>query len=281
MKNCFRQIVAAAGLFAIAVALPVDLRAEDADTDGRKFRLSDFTFRVGFYDISSNTVVRLDGNGGNIGTTLSFENDLNLDSKKSTFYGAFSWRMSGRHFLEVEQFRLARSGLQTLTAEIEFGDDVFEFGATVDSYFDTRVTRISYSYLLHDSKKFGVALGAGLHLTDLSMGITEISSQFAIENFEIAEVTAPLPVFGVTGAWRINEKWLMFGRAQLFRLEIADYKGSLDHFSVKLEYSAFRHFGIGVGYDLFDLKLDIDKPRWNGSVDFEFRGPIVYLTGRF
>lgn len=46
---------------------------------------------------SSNTVVRLDSNDGNIGTTFSFENDLNLDDTKSTFYGAFTWRMSGRH----------------------------------------------------------------------------------------------------------------------------------------------------------------------------------------
>ena len=281
MRNCLRQILAAAGLIALAAALPVDLRAEDADTEGRKFRLSDFTFRVGTYNISSNTVVRLDSNDGNIGTVFSFENDLNLDDRKSTFYGAFSWRMSGRHYLEVEQFRLARSGLQTLTAEIEFGDDVFEIGAKVDSYFDTRVTRISYAYQVHDSKKFAVALSAGLHLTDLLMGITEISTGFAVENVEIAEVTAPLPVVGVTAAWRISEKWLLFGRGQVFRLEIPDYKGQLDHFSAKLEYSAFKHFGFGVGFDMFDLKLDITKPLWNGTVDFEFRGPIVYLTGRF
>ena len=281
MRDCLRQILAAAGLIALAVALPVDVRAEDADTDGRKFRLSDFTFRVGWYDISSKTVVRLDSNVGNLGTVFSFENDLNLDEKKSTFYGSFSWRMSGRHYLEVEQFRLARSGLQTLSGEIEFGDDVFEIGATVDSYFDTRVTRVSYAYLLHDSKKYAVALSAGLHLTDLAMGITEINTGFAIENVEVAEVTAPLPVVGVTAAWRISEKWLLFGRAQIFRLEIPDYKGQLDHFSAKLEYSAFKHFGVGVGIDVFDLKLDINKLLWNGTVDFEFTGPIVYLTGRF
>jgi hypothetical protein len=281
MRNCLHQILAAAGLFALAFALPVELRAEDAETEGRKFNFRDIVFRVGWYSISSNTVVRLDGNNGNLGTTLSLENDLNLDDEKSTFYGAIGWRLSGRHYMEVEHFRLARSGLQTLTAEIKFGDDVFEIGAKVDSYFDTRVTRVSYAYLVHDSRKYAVALSAGLHLTDLSMGITELSTQFAVENVEIAEVTVPLPVIGVTGAWRINDKWFLFGRAQVFRLEIADYKGHLDHFSAKLEYSAFKHFGIGVGFDVFDLKLDVNKRLWNGTVDFEFRGPIVYLSGTF
>jgi len=281
MRNCLRQIIAAAGLIALAAASPVDLRAEDADTDGRKFGLSDFTFRVGAYNISSNTVARIDGNNGDIGTVLSFENDLNLDDRKSTFYGAFSWRMAGRHYLEVEHFTLARSGLQTLSAETEFGDKVFEIGATVDSFFDTSVTRVSYAYLVHDSSKYAVALSAGLHITDLTMGLNELSTQLSIEDVEVAAVTAPLPVIGVAAGWRISEKLMLFGRAQIFRLEISDYKGRLDHFSAKLEYNAFKHLGFGAGFDIFDLKLDIDKPRWNGTVDFEFRGPIVYLNGRF
>ena len=281
MKNCYRNFAVAAGLFALAVALPVDLQAENADTDGRKLRLSDFTFRAGWYNISSNTVIRVDSNNGDRGTTINLENDLNVDDEESTFYGTFSWRMSGRHFLEVEHFRLARSGLQTLSTEIKFGEEVFETGAVVDTYFDTKVTRVSYAYLLHDSSKFGVALIAGLHLTDLATGITELNTEFAVENIEFADVTAPLPVVGITGAWRINEKWFLFGRDQVFRMDIADYKGNLDHFSAKLEYSAFEHFGIGLGYDLFDLKLDMNKQFWNGTVDFEFRGPIVYLTGRF
>ena len=31
----------------------------------------------------------------------------------------------------------------------------------------------------------------------------------------------------------------------------------------------------------FELKLDIEKPAWNGTVNFEFRGPILYLKGNF
>jgi hypothetical protein len=281
LKNCLRRFIAAAGLIFFAAALPVELRAEDENKEGKKFSLSDFTFRLGMYDISSNTRMRLDGNGGILGTTISLEDDLNLDGKKSTFYGSLSWRMSGRHFLELEHFRLSRSGLQTLTVELEFGEEVFEVGATVDSYFDTKVTRLSYAYLIHDSKRFAIALSAGLHITELSTGITELATQFAIENVELADVTAPLPVLGVSGAWRISEKWFMYGRAQIFRLEISDYKGGLDHASVKLEYSAFKHLGIGIGFDLFDHKLEIEKPAWNGTVDFEFRGPILYLKGNF
>ena len=79
----------------------------------------------------------------------------------------------------------------------------------------------------------------------------------------------------------INEKWFMYGRVQIFRLTYGDFSGSLDHASAKLEYGAFEHVGIGVGYDLFDLGLDVDRDRWNGDVSFRFSGPILYLKGKF
>ena len=73
----------------------------------------------------------------------------------------------------------------------------------------------------------------------------------------------------------------MRGRFQLFRLELGDYKGALDHAAIKLEYDAFKHVGLGIGYDLFSLDLDVNRERWNGRVDFRFDGPLIYVLGLF
>jgi hypothetical protein len=262
-------------------SLPAAAAQAEEEEDGSLFSITDFTFRVGFYDISSNTKIRLNALGGRIGTSIDLEDDLNLDEKKSTSYLAFSWRMAGRHSLQVEQFTLNRDGNQTLTGEIEFGDEVFEFGAVVDSFFNTKVTRVSYAYLLRDTEKFALALSAGLHITALATGVAEISSQIRKRGGTLASVTAPLPVVGITGSWKFGDKLFLYGRAQVFRLSTSDFSGRLDHASVKLEYNAFEHVGMGIGYDLFGLNLDIDRGLWDGNVKFTFRGPIVYLTGRF
>jgi hypothetical protein len=262
------------------VAAPQEEEAKDVE-DSSRFSLSDFSFRVGFYRITATTEIRLDGRGGRIGTSIDLEDDLDLQEEKSASYLSFAWRMSGRHFLEMEQFTFKRSGSTTLSGEFEFGDTVFEFGALVDSYFDTRVTRISYAYVVHDSDKFVLGLSAGLHITKLNTGIRDVVRPFSDEDVAFAAVTAPLPVIGMTAGWRINEQWFMYGRVQIFRLSIDDYAGQLDHASVKLEYDAFKHVGIGVGYDLFDLGLDIDKRLWNGNINFRFHGPILYLKGYF
>jgi len=249
--------------------------------DGKRFSLKDFSFRAGFYNISANTRIRLDALGGLIGTTIDLEDDLDLDENKSTYYLSFGWRVSGRHFLEFEYFNLDRRGTATLTAEIEFGDEVFDIGAEVKSFFDTDVTRVSYAYLLKDSDKFAFALSAGLHITDLNTGITEINSQFAQDTVAVAAVTAPLPVVGLTAAWKMSDKWFMYGRLQIFRLTFDDFSGRLDHVSVKLEYNMFEHVGVGLGYDFFAMGVDVDRKLWNGDVTFSFKGPILYLKGQF
>lgn len=78
--------------------------------EGTRFSLLDFSFRAGVYDISAHTRIRLDALGGLVGTTIDFEDDLSLEDQKATFYLSFAWRMSGRHFLEVEYFDLDRRG---------------------------------------------------------------------------------------------------------------------------------------------------------------------------
>ncbi len=271
-----------------AAPLAVASEIEEAESQqveesgkGKRFSLQDFSFRAGFYNISASTKIRLDALGGLVGTTIDLEDDLDLDDNKSTYYLSFAWRMSGRHFLEFEYFNLDRRGTATLTGAIAFGEEVFDFGAEVKSFFDTDVTRVSYAYLLKDTDKFAFALSAGLHITDLHTGISEINSQFSEESVAVAAVTAPLPVLGVTGAWRISDKWFMYGRLQVFRLTFEDFSGRLDHASVKLEYGMFDHVGIGVGYDMFALGVDVDRKLWNGDVTFSFKGPIVYLKGSF
>ena len=267
---------------------PLTAAAQDEESDtateakeGSMFSPANFYLRLGSYFITSTTEIRVDALGGIIGTAIDLEDDLNLDQRKATPYFAFSWRMSGKHFLELEQFNLTRSGDQMLSAEIEFGDEVFQIGAIVNSFFDTKVTRLSYAYKIYDTERSIVALSAGIHRTELATGITELVGQFSANPAAVAEVTAPLPVIGAAAAWKFNEQWSVTGRAQFFRLTIAEYSGRLDHFAMHLDYDPFKYVGFGVGYDLFSINLDIEKKHWQGNVRYRFHGPMLYIKGHF
>ena len=241
-----------------------------------------FALRAGVYDISANTRIRMDSANGEFGTQIDLESDLNLEDNKSSTYVEFTWRFKDRHVLEFERFGLDRAGQETLTAEIKFGDEAYEVGAIVTSYFNTDVTRISYAYIFTSSDRFSFAASAGIHVTDISTGITEIAPEAqSLDNIEVADVTAPLPVIGISAGWGITDRLSVFGRAQIFRLEFGDYRGELDHASLKMEYELSEYFGVGFGYDLFDIKLSVDKPYYDGAIRFRFHGPILFLTGTF
>ena len=103
----------------------------------------------------------------------------------------------------------------------------------------------------------------------------------SVENVGLSDITAPLPVVGISGGWNIIDKWYMYGRLQFFQLSISDYDGRLEHASVRLEYDAFEHVGFGLGYDMFGFRLDADRETWDGTVNYRFRGPMLFLKGQF
>ena len=271
-------LVGALATFAIVPSVAADDFSEDTD------QLSALSVRVGVFDIASSTVVRVDGLGGAIGSRFKFEDALNLDSRKDTFVAGLRWRFKDRHFLELEYFKLGRSGYRRLESEIRFGDEVFEVGADVRSSFTTEVTRLSYAYRVFRTPKWGLALGGGIHVTRLHANLTEIvidNIGVPVTNREIASVTAPLPVIGVSGARRIGERWALIGRAQSFFLKVDDVEGSINHVSVYVEHDTTEHFGFGFGYDWLDIDVGVEEDRWTGAADVRFEGPMLFIKGSF
>ncbi len=276
-----RRVTVTLSVLAIVLS-PVPTRASD-ELDTQQ-ELSPFSLRVGVYDMNLSTEVRVDGRGGNFGSRLDFENDLNLDSHKDTFDIALRWRLGERHFLEAQHFDLKRNGFRRVDGEIRFGESVFRVGADLQSAFTTEVTRLSYSYRLVRSRDWGLAIGAGLHITRLRAVLTEITfdnPNVPVGNAEVAAVTAPLPVFGFSGARRLGEKWALLARGQFFALDTDDIDGSIEHFAIHFEHATLDRLGLGFGYDWFNLDIDTEETRWRGSADVRFHGPMLYLKGDF
>ena len=258
--------------------------ADVDDIPDNQSELDRFHFRAGAYILDSSTRAQVNGRGGNFGSILDFEDNLNLDRQKDTLLLAGRWRFHDRHFLEFEYFDLKRFGNKVIEEEIRFGDSVFPVRAELDTSFSTEVTRISYAYRVVKRPDWGIALNGGLHLTRLRAILsTSLSSTGdstgAIR--EIASVSAPLPVVGLSAAKRLGEKWTLLARGQWFFLEIDDVAGALTHAAVHIEHDTFKNFGFGLGYDWFDIDVDTSEDHWNGSADVQFKGPMIFIKASF
>jgi hypothetical protein len=275
-----RKVGIALSLIAAANAVLADISGE-LDTGAE---LRPLYVRAGTYLLDSSTQARVDGRGGNLGSLLDFEEDLNLDKRKPTLLAGVRWRFHERHFLEIEYFNLERSGLARIDTDIRFGDVVFPIGADVSSSFTTEVTRLGYSYRVVRRPDWGLALSAGIHVTRLRALIEELSfdNGGALQPMrEIASVTAPLPVFGISGARRLGGKWVLAARAQWFFLEVDDFGGDITHAAAVVEHHTFRNVGFGFGYDWFDIDADTTDDFWRGRADIRFQGPMIFMQASF
>ncbi|MEJ2604722.1 MAG: hypothetical protein P8172_15820 [Gammaproteobacteria bacterium] len=146
------------------------------------------------------------------------------------------------------------------------------------------MTRASYSYRIVRDVDWGLAFSAGVHVTKLETrleGVTFDNLDRPVRTREIASVTAPLPVLGLSGGRRLGGKWSFVARGQFFFLAVDDIEGSISHAAAFFEHETFRHVGFGFGYDWFDIDVDAKDTNWRGAADVRFQGPVIFLQASF
>jgi opacity protein-like surface antigen len=275
--NTFGALCAACALLAVVPAM-----AEDAVIHpklGARLYLD-----VGGYVPAVDTQLRVDRAGGS-GTVLDLEDDLDFEDRPTFPYALLNLRLGQRWRIEGEYFGIERDNTTVIDRKLVIGDETFEAGWTVNSFFDTDVYRLSvgYSFLKRPNAEVGAALGA--HVTTFDFGISATG-----ENNESAEAAAdtlaPLPTIGLYGYYAFSPRWLMQGRVDYFTLEYEEYSGTLLNFNVGLEFQLAKHVGLGAGYRYADLEFTADRTLSVGSVsddfsgEFQYRysGPTLYLS---
>jgi hypothetical protein len=79
----------------------------------------------------------------------------------------------------------------------------------------------------------------------------------------------------------ITPKLFLKQSIEVFYLEVGDFKGSISSFTIACEYDFWKNVGFGLGYDVFDLKLEAngsDYPTIDfvGKVEFAYSGLLLY-----
>ncbi len=277
-KSRFGVMLLVLSLFAsLAVATG---RAEAAATEGvipNHPALNDrFAFELGAFYFQTSTQASLSGSGGGGGAVIDFEDALGLTDRSWGAIGGFLWRMTERWRLEVEYFQLNRSGSRTLGTQIEWGNQVFPIGATVNSSYDFSDARVGvgYSFFKRPDKELGV--GVGLHVATIKTSI-----ESAGIGAEATDVLAPLPVLSLYGVFALTNEWAVRMRADWLSLSYDAYSGDVRNMALDVLYQPFRHVGFGLGARNLVLDVTIDKADWVGRARTAFSGPTMYMTVSF
>jgi hypothetical protein len=99
---------------------------------------------------------------------------------------------------------------------------------------------------------------------------------------EDATTGAPLPVLGLRWLWRLPKNFYLTAQVQYFYLEFDPYSGSLTDLKASLVWQVTNHVGIGVGYNDFGFRFDIeDQGEFNGRLRWNYGGAVAFASFMF
>lgn len=271
----------AVGLTALAcLALtPADALADDFNLIGQKWQLS-----LGTFINESDLEIRFDGVAGDEGTPVDWGNTFGKkDATRFRLDGV--WRFSEKHHLRLLYTDFSRSRTETLQEDIEWNGETLPVNASATATLGFEIYELAYEYAFLQAENYEVAAGIGLHYTTFEASLrATIDSPTGGGSTTVggpASVDAPLPVIGAHGMWRVGGDFYLDGLAQFFALSIDEYDGSIINYRAALIWQPKKAFGLGVGYDYFNIDVDVDGSKFKGSMDWTYSGPQIFLNFTF
>lgn len=278
MKSC-RCVAALAGLVAMTFTF-VDACAEENDLwpIDQQFNLS-----LGVFLLDTDTTIRVDGQAAR-GTPVNLDNTFDFSSQ-DRFRADGYWRFAKRHKVRFMYFATRSDSTRTIDQTIEFQGVEYPVNATVRGEVNTDIIELAYEYSFLHRHNFELAGTVGLH--NLSID-TRLSAQGSgsgagsgFDQSSSAKGDGPLPVIGLRAIWALSDHFYFDAQAQFFAIKIDEYDGSLQDYKVSFVWQPLRNVGIGIGYNDFETRLDVDASRFNGRLELSYAGGLAFVTVAF
>ena len=267
------------GVWAAALLLGSSAWAENAPNP-----LSDrFQVTIGAFFITTHPTIRLDGESG-AGDRVNWRSEFgDFDAHRVRL--ECHWRFSERQKLRGIFFGASRERSEVLDEDIDWGDETFPVHAQVDADLGFTILEVAYEHTILRGDNYELDLSLGLHYTRLEASLeaeAEASGGTLSEDLsETARLDAPLPAIGLGGMWSLPHDLWLDASAQFFALSIDDYDGNLQSYRASVTWQPKSWLGIGVGYSLFTIDVDVDNQGLHGTLDWLYQGPTVFYRASF
>lgn len=270
---------------ALACVLALQLWSHGAAADDSPNLLTKpFEFSLGSFILKSDTKVRVAGKVLD-GDRLDWEKTFG-GSDATRFRIDGYWRFADRHKVRVLWFNNTSSGSRTLERDIEWDDVIYPASAKIKGDFSFDIYELAYEYAFLRREEYELTGTFGVHYTDLALslkGTASIGGQEPVSGSikREASVGAPLPVLGLRGLWNLSHDFWLDASVQYFALSIDEYDGSITDYKAVVLWQPKKWVGLGAGYNAFAVDLDINTGDFKGSLDWTYKGPMIFYSVAF
>lgn len=213
---------------------------------------------------------------------IDFASQLKVDDRPDLLLAEFRWQFSEKWNLGLQYFNSRRDGRRTLDETIEWEGVTYEVGAAVDAETSVDITRIVFSRRFRQKEGHDFRLTGGIHWIDISGEIEgaatlgDGSTGFATSK---ATASLPIPNVGAQYLYSPSGKWLLSARVDWLSASVGDYSGGIWNVNLNANYQVAKNFGVGFGYQFFQVDGTLNEDDWKGDVKITFYGPTIQVTG--
>ena len=235
----------------------------------------------GFETRDSSSAVRIDDRSLRLGTLLDLEDDLNVEDSASVLRLDGYYRFNRAHRLEWTYYSLEREGSTGLSRDIRIGDVEFPLGFTIDTELDIQVAELGYVWSFINVEPYEFFLGAGLNVRDVKLTAVGTGLLAGTERRFDNSGTLPMPTVTLGGRYNVLDKLSLNFKMETFALKFEEQSGRLQDTYFLVEYDITKNFGIGGGFNVYNLDLEFADDDFSGELKSSYRGILFYLTGSF
>jgi len=213
---------------------------------------------------------------GSLPITIDGESDFGLDESvvSGMLYG--SWRISGKHGLGMQLFRIDRQG-SALAFDENFG--ILNVDGVVALSDQSRFYYANYSYTFKEDDSIWIKGLLGLYTLDLALALraegnvvldgTPIISGIYEESITS---TIPAPMIGFQFWARASEKLRLGARLAMVAGTYGDYSAQVFQADISARYKFSERFGLVTGVNYFNADVDIRKDTETTEIEYGYDG---------
>jgi len=265
-------------IFCSLLAFVSQARAEEPLPD--KFRLSFGGYALARFD---SNISMTEPNLG-AGISISPQDTLGLDIENTVLRLEGYYRFKPQHALTYSWYSISSEGTKTLDESFEWVDEdgnsiTIPAKAQIVSNLDYDIFKVGYLWSFHHTDKVEIGVGAGLHITRLSLGL-DVTDPPGIGTEDV-DTTVPLPVFSVLLKYNITPKWSWYLKSEAFALKFDKWAGSYRDSTLGIEYRGWKHVALGAGISANALELEEDDPKYDLKFNNTIGGGLIYVATYF
>jgi len=247
-----------------------------------------FNFKLEGSWLGLKTEIRLDSDlFEGPGTTLSFEDDLDLDSNKIIPTLSFQWQIAKKHKLGFRWQDISRDSSAQALAEIQWGDEIIPVDANITLAFDIEQWFLDYAYYPWVKDRWAAGFGLGFRVMDIQTTLAWREENEDLEGSTDVKGAAPLPYLYFEYRRLFTDNWRFTTGFGWLYIEIDDIKGGQWIGRVAIEYLTNKRWGFGAAINIAQAGVDWtaiateDVNVLDARIDLDINDFSVFFRVRF